>query len=99
MSVCVGTTCLLGGTTDRSKEGSKAEEAAASCKENSKKGLPLKELGGALAKLFRTPRVAAFFLVVVVTGFAFGSMGSFMFLFLEELGGSASLMGLTMTVM
>lgn len=64
-----------------------------------RRGLSGKEYCSALKQLLSSPSVLVFFSVVVVMGMAMGSMGSYMFLYLQELGAQPYLMGLTNTVM
>ena len=49
-------------------------------------------------ELLRQPTIVSFLLLVFVLGFSFGIIGTFLFLYLEELGGLYTLMGLTLTV-
>jgi MFS_1 like family len=51
-----------------------------------------------LGILLSSPEALLFFFTVTVMGYAVGTIESFLFLFLEDLGGSESLMGLTLTV-
>jgi hypothetical protein len=51
-----------------------------------------------LSLLFSSPEALLFFCTVTVMGYAVGTIESFLFLFLEDLGGTESLMGLTLTV-
>ena len=51
-----------------------------------------------LGLLLSSPEALLFFATVTVMGYAVGTIESFLFLFLEDLGGSESLMGLTLTV-
>ncbi|GLC51186.1 hypothetical protein PLESTB_000475200 [Pleodorina starrii] len=48
--------------------------------------------------LLRRWDVLLFFLVALVMGYGFGTIDSFLFLYLEEMGASGTLMGLTLTV-
>ncbi|KAL4546901.1 hypothetical protein Ndes2526B_g07705 [Nannochloris sp. 'desiccata'] len=51
-----------------------------------------------LGVLLSSPEALLFFSTVTVMGYAVGTIESFLFLFLEDLGGSETLMGLTLTV-
>jgi MFS family permease len=51
-----------------------------------------------LGLLLSSPEALLFFATVTVMGYAVGTIESFLFLFLEDLGGSETLMGLTLTV-
>jgi len=51
-----------------------------------------------LGVLLSSPEALLFFSTVAVMGYAVGTIDSFLFLFLEDLGGSEALMGLTLTV-
>lgn len=56
------------------------------------------DYGRRLGALLASPAALLFFATVAVMGFAVGTIESFLFLFLEDLGGSETLMGLTLTV-
>lgn len=51
-----------------------------------------------VAQLLRNPEAAIFFFMATVMGFGVGNIEGYLFLFLEELGGSELLMGLSLTV-
>lgn len=51
-----------------------------------------------LSSLLSSPEALLFFATVVVMGFAVGTIESFLFLYLDDLGGSETLMGLTLSV-
>ena len=51
-----------------------------------------------LGILLSSPEALLFFFTVIFMGYAVGTIESFLFLFLEDLGGSETLMGLTLTV-
>ena len=56
------------------------------------------DFGTKLLALGTSPEALLFFILVTILGIAVGTIESFLFLYLEDLGGSETLMGLTLTV-
>ncbi|KAG2442634.1 hypothetical protein HXX76_002718 [Chlamydomonas incerta] len=48
--------------------------------------------------LVRRPEVAVFFVTAITMGYGFGTIDSFLFLYLRQMGASETLMGLTLTI-
>lgn len=59
---------------------------------------PAKELMKDIRSLFKNVELVVFFVVVLLSGLFWGFIESYLFWFLEEMGGNKSLMGLTVTV-
>eukprot|EP00897_Mesotaenium_endlicherianum_P009597 jgi/Mesen1/8666/ME000504S08109 len=76
------------------------EGPASSCpkKQEGKGAVTAGDMAARLRPLLKDMRVVSFFAITVIMGYSMGSIEALLFLYLEELGGSATLMGLTLTV-
>eukprot|EP00887_Chlorella_sp_A99_P004892 scaffold4.g4892.t1 len=59
---------------------------------------PRVQFWGGVQQLLRTPEAVLFFCQALLIGFGVGNIEGYLFLYLDELGGSATLMGLSLSV-
>lgn len=78
--------------------GSSAKQSQQESQQRGQQGQPPVWLWQGLRQLLSSPSAAVFFSMVLTWGFGVGNIESYLFLFLDQLGGSEALMGLTLSV-